>query len=177
MSLISTSIFIVKDFESNSLRDNPSTAASDLLRRRRQIFVVACVIAQKGLEAVVREVVCSWELHLGFGLSCMVAELLSGASELLPAYGTVRCFIIRTAEAEVVAYNEACQCGESTGALLEVLGYGGVRKHMQGDSKSGISPLTADTGAWRTRHLRLWSAKLRKVIQDPAEPWTVGGAR
>ena len=71
---------------------------------------------------------------------------LSGASELLPAYGTVRCFITQsTAEAEVVACNEACQCGESTGALLEVLGYGGVRKHMRGDSKSGISQLTADT--------------------------------
>lgn len=114
---------------------------------------------------------------MGFGLSCMVAELLSGASELLPACGTVRCFITQsTAEAELLAYNEVCQCGESTGALLEVLGYGGVRKHMQGDSKSGISQLTADTGAWRSR---LWSAKLRKVIQDLAEPWTVGagGAR
>ena len=72
-----------------------------------------------------------------------------------------------TAEAELLAYNEAYQCGESTGALLEVLGYGGVREHMQGDSKSGISQLTSDTGAWRTRHLRLRSAKLREVVQDP----------
>ena len=78
-----------------------------------------------------------------------------------------------TAEAELLAYNEAYQCGESTGALLEVLGYGGVRKHMQGDSKSGISQLTSDTGAWRTRHLRLRSAKLREVVQDPEEPWVV----
>ena len=44
---------------------------------------------------------------------------------------------------------------------------------MQGDSKSGISQLTSDTGAWRTRHLRLRSAKLREVVQDPDEPWTV----
>ena len=44
---------------------------------------------------------------------------------------------------------------------------------MQGDSKSGISQLTSDTGAWRTRHLRLRSAKLREVVQDPEEPWTV----
>ena len=78
-----------------------------------------------------------------------------------------------TAEAELLAYNEAYQNGESTGALLEVLGYGGVKKHMQGDSKSGISQLTSDTGAWRTRHLRLRSAKLREVVQDPEEPWTV----
>ena len=78
-----------------------------------------------------------------------------------------------TAEAELLAYNEAYQCGESTGALLEVLGHGGVRKHMQGDSKSGISQLTSDTGAWRTRHLRLRSAKLREVVQDPEEPWAV----
>jgi hypothetical protein len=28
-----------------------------------------------------------------------------------------------TAEAELLPYNEAYQCGESTGALLEVLGY------------------------------------------------------
>ena len=78
-----------------------------------------------------------------------------------------------TAEAELLAYNEAYQNGESAGALLEVLGYGGVKKHMQGDSKSGISQLTSDTGAWRTRHLRLRSAKLREVVQDPEEPWTV----
>ena len=78
-----------------------------------------------------------------------------------------------TAEAELLAYNEAYQNGESTGALLEVLGYGGVKKHMQGDSKSGISQPTSDTGAWRTRHLRLRSAKLREVVQDPDEPWTV----
>ena len=71
-----------------------------------------------------------------------------------------------TAEAELLAYNEAFQVGESTGALLEVVGYGGVKKHMQGDSKSGISQLTADTGAWRTRHLR-------EVIQSPDEPWSV----
>ena len=44
---------------------------------------------------------------------------------------------------------------------------------MQGDSKSGISQLTADTGAWRARHLRLRSAKLREVIQSPGEPWSV----
>ena len=78
-----------------------------------------------------------------------------------------------TAEAELLPYNEAYQCGESTGALLEVLGYGGVRKHTQGDSKSGISQLTSDTGAWRTRQLRLRSAKLREVVQDPEEPWVV----
>jgi len=65
-----------------------------------------------------------------------------------------------TAVAELLAYNEAYHCGESAGALLEVLGYVGVKKHMKGDSKSGISQLTADTGAWRTRHLRLRSAKL-----------------
>ena len=45
--------------------------------------------------------------------------------------------------------------------------------HMQADSKSGISQLTADTGAWRARHLRLRSAKLREVIQSPDEPWLV----
>ena len=48
-----------------------------------------------------------------------------------------------------------------------------MKKHVQGDSKSGISQLTSDTGAWRTRHLRLRSAKLREVVQDPDEPWTV----
>ena len=72
----------------------------------------------------------------------------------------------RTAGAELLAYNEAFQVGESTGVLLEVRGYGGVKMHMQGESKSGTSQLTADTGAWRTRHLRLRSAKLREVIQS-----------
>ena len=67
---------------------------------------------------------------------------------------------------------EAFQVGESTGALLEI-GMGEWKKHMQGDGKSGISQLTADTGAWRTRHLRLRSAKLREVIQSPDEPCSV----
>ena len=38
-----------------------------------------------------------------------------------------------TAEAELLAYNEAFQVGESTGALLEVLGYGGMKNaHASG---------------------------------------------
>eukprot|EP00435_Cladocopium_sp_Y103_P029229 s2739_g7.t1 len=77
-----------------------------------------------------------------------------------------------TAEAELLAYNEAYQCGEPTAALLQVLGCS-VKRHLSGDSKSGISQLTGDTGVWRTRHLRLRSAKLREVIQDPTEPWSV----
>jgi hypothetical protein len=36
-----------------------------------------------------------------------------------------------TAVAELLAYNEAYHCGESAGALLEVLGYVGVKKQTQ----------------------------------------------
>eukprot|EP00435_Cladocopium_sp_Y103_P038480 s1047_g10.t1 len=48
-----------------------------------------------------------------------------------------------------------------------------LNRQWSGDLKSSISQLTGDTGVWRTRHLRLRSAKLRKVIQDPTEPWSV----
>ena len=62
-----------------------------------------------------------------------------------------------TAEAELLAYNEAFQVGDSTGALLEVLGYGGVKKHMQ----IGHRP-THD------RHSRMESTALEASISQAA---------
>ena len=57
------SIFTLKECESNSLRDNLSTAVANLLRR--QIFIVACVVVQKGLEAVAPG---CWFLGVAFGI-------------------------------------------------------------------------------------------------------------
>ena len=77
-----------------------------------------------------------------------------------------------TAEAELIGYNEAFQVGEAVGALLQVLEFD-VSKKLMGDSKAAIAQLVGDTGPWRTRHLRLRSAKLRETLQDPAGAWEV----
>ena len=77
-----------------------------------------------------------------------------------------------TAESEVIAYNTAYQAGESVGMLLEQLGFQ-TEKRLYGDSRAGIAVLAAETGPWRTRHLRLRAAKLRELVQNPASEWSV----
>ena len=48
------------------------------------------------------------------------------------------------------------------------------RKVLRGDSKAGITQLSTDAGAWRTRHLRLRAWKLREAIQkEEGAEWTV----
>ena len=77
-----------------------------------------------------------------------------------------------TAEAELVGYNEAFQIGQATAALLEVLELAVKVKKLQGDCKAGLAQLTGDTGPWRTRHLRLRSAKLREELRDQKSGWS-----
>ena len=76
-----------------------------------------------------------------------------------------------TAEAELIGYNEGLQLGESTAALLEVLERN-VNKRLQGDCKAALAQVLGDTGPWRTRHLRLRSAKLREALRDPLMRWS-----
>ena len=69
-----------------------------------------------------------------------------------------------TAEAEILGYSEGLQQAESLDPLLEILGYS-VSFNIYGDSKSALSLATNEGGTWRTRHLRLRSAKLREVLR------------
>ena len=75
-----------------------------------------------------------------------------------------------TAESELLAYNESLQTTEALLSLMKVFERD-VAGGLYGDSKSAISQLTLDTGSWRTRHLRLRSAKLREALQDPKRWW------
>jgi hypothetical protein len=75
-----------------------------------------------------------------------------------------------TAEAELVGYSEAFQIGEATSALLQVLEIC-ASKSLIGDSKAALAQLLGDTGPWRTRHLRLRSAKLREALRGPGAEW------
>ena len=75
-----------------------------------------------------------------------------------------------TAEAELLACNESLQTTEALLSLMKVFERD-VAGGLYGDSKSAISQLTLDTGSWRTRHLRLRSAKLREALQDPKRWW------
>ena len=75
-----------------------------------------------------------------------------------------------TAEAELLAYNESAQGAESVAHLLECFDQK-VARRLMGDSKSGLVQLTGEVGSWRTRHLRLRSAKLRELIQHGVDGW------
>ena len=77
-----------------------------------------------------------------------------------------------TAEAEVISYNLAYQVGEGVSSLLQELGFP-TSKQLYGDSKSGIAVISSECGPWRTRHLRLRSSKLRELVQNPAQPWSI----
>ena len=77
-----------------------------------------------------------------------------------------------TAEAELLGYNECVQGVESLSSLLSVFDYDVVKKIL-GDSKAGISQLANEGGSWRTRHLRIRSAKLRELIQQPGTSWLI----
>ena len=48
-----------------------------------------------------------------------------------------------------------------------------MKKKILGDSKAGISQLTSDGGSWRTRHLRIRSAKLRELLQHGDGDWSI----
>jgi len=77
-----------------------------------------------------------------------------------------------TAESELVGYGEGYQCGETISELLKVFDMN-PRKALRGDSKAGITQLSTDAGAWRTRHLRLRAWKLREAIQEEGAEWAV----
>ena len=66
-----------------------------------------------------------------------------------------------------MGYNEAYQIGESIASLLAQFDIS-VTKVLYGDSRAALSQCTSDTGAWRTRHLRLRSAKLREALREDA---------
>ena len=46
-----------------------------------------------------------------------------------------------------------------------------MARRLIGDSKSGLIQLTGEVGSWRTRHLRIRSAKLRELIQNGVDGW------
>lgn len=77
-----------------------------------------------------------------------------------------------TCEAELIGYNESIQNIDSLAALVAIWGKR-MKKKILGDSKSGISQLTSDGGSWRTRHLRIRSAKLRELVQRADDEWTI----
>ena len=77
-----------------------------------------------------------------------------------------------TCEAELIGYNESVQNVDSLSELLSIWGYV-VKKKILGDSKAGIAQLTSDGGSWRTRHLRIRSAKLRELLQQESGEWTI----
>ena len=77
-----------------------------------------------------------------------------------------------TCEAELIGYNECVQNVESLSELMSIWGYK-MKKKILGDSKAGISQLTSDGGSWRTRHLRIRSAKLRELLQHGEGDWSI----
>ena len=81
-------------------------------------------------------------------------------------------FVVQsTAESELIAYGEAYTAGESVASLLQVLEVPTKRK-LLGDNKAALALCLNESGAWRTRHLRLRVAHLRSVLQRENPTWT-----
>ena len=70
-----------------------------------------------------------------------------------------------TCEAELIAFAEGFQDGESTHAVLQLLEVP-ANKKLVGDCKAALSQITQETGPWRTRHLRLRAAGLRDAVKQ-----------
>ena len=77
---------------------------------------------------------------------------------------------LSTAEAELVGYTEGFQQAQSIGELLRVFGCYTI-KHLEGDCKAALAQITSDATAWRTRHLRLRSSRLREAFLENKEEW------
>ncbi len=91
----------------------------------------------------------------------------------LVAWETGRQAIIAlsTCEAELIAFSEAHQVGDSVAELLSVVGFK-VGKTLHGDSKAALSAATMESGPWRTRHLRLRAFALRTALRTPESGWS-----
>ena len=77
-----------------------------------------------------------------------------------------------TSEAELLGYNTALQVGESVHALPQALNLEAKKTEVLGDNKAALSLCNSEIGAWRTRHLRLRSARLREILSQPSSGWT-----
>ena len=77
---------------------------------------------------------------------------------------------LSTCESELMGYTEGYTAGEGVACLLEVLEFP-VRRHLHGDNKAALSVCSQQVGAWRTRHLRIRSSRLREVLQDETSGW------
>ena len=76
-----------------------------------------------------------------------------------------------TAESELLAMMEGFQVGQSTISLLEAIGFQIRAKTLHGDNKAALIICTSEVGSWRTRHLRIRSAKLREVLAEAKGQW------
>jgi len=77
---------------------------------------------------------------------------------------------LSTCESELAGYTEGYTAGEGVASLLGTLGFQ-VERHLRGDNKAALTVCSQQVGAWRTRHLRIKSAKLREVLKDHSSGW------
>ena len=100
------------------------------------------------------------------------AVVIEHGSNVLAWESSRQAFVTQsTAEAELLGYNEGYQMGEAAASLLSVLEME-VNRKLQGDCKAALAQILGDTGPWRTRHLRLRSAKLREALREPTMKWS-----
>ena len=77
---------------------------------------------------------------------------------------------LSTCEAELLAFAEGFQDGESTSALMELLQFK-VKKQLVGDCRAALAQVVGETGPWRTRHLRLRASRLREAVKEEGGSW------
>ena len=78
---------------------------------------------------------------------------------------------LSTCESELIGYVEGHQAGEGICGLLQVLEHTIKERHILGDNKAAIAVCVNETGAWRTRHLRIRSHRLREILQQENPTW------
>ena len=84
---------------------------------------------------------------------------------------------LSTCEAELIGLVEGQQAGEGVLALLQVLDHEIEEQQLFGDNKASISICVNETGAWRTRHLRIRSHRIREILQGEGTTWKAAHIR
>lgn len=91
---------------------------------------------------------------------------ISDHDQRLPG-GVEQAFItLSVMEAELLEASTATLLLENIGCLLDELTGEHVKRHLFVDNASAVAMITGGPGSWRTRHLKVRSAKIREQVEN-----------
>ena len=102
-----------------------------------------------------------------FSDNCQGCVLVSWNGALLLWRSTRQSVVtVSTAESELVEVLEGACCGDATRVVLEEIRDQACRPVQHTDSSSALSIIVAESGSWRTRHLRKRAQALRSRVSS-----------